>query len=266
MLGQSGGRQSTIGGVYRPLQPHELDNESPKNQMPLGTMEEILEIVRRADRSLVVIGVPAMTILAANEACVELFGEAATALVGRHAGSLFHGADQVHANIALSALAAGALDSYNARRRVPTRGNAEAWVCVRTFDVAGVHIAIAAVVPADQPRPLDAVEEELATATHMRWVSPADSTGRPASSRPHNVTDTYSVLDGLSPRHRTIIAALMQGERTSAIARSQFVSESTIRSHLSAIYRAFGVHSQSELLSMLRMRNSSSAKAGPPNG
>jgi DNA-binding NarL/FixJ family response regulator len=264
VIGQSGGRQSTIRGVYGPLQPHALDNESPKNQVPLGTMEDIFEIVRRADRSLVVIGVPAMTILAANEACVELFGEAATELIGRHAGSLFHGADQVHASVALSALAAGAIDSYNARRRVPTRGNAEAWVCVRTFDVAGVHIAIAAVVPADQPRPLDAVEAELAKATHMRWVSPAASTGRPASSC-HNVTDAYSVLDGLSPRHRTIIAALMQGERTSAIARSQYVSESTIRSHLSAIYRAFGVHSQTELLSMLRTRNSSSARAGPPN-
>ena len=265
MLGQSGGRQSTIVGVCGPFQPHTLENDSPANQVPLGTMDDVFEIVRLADRPLVVIGVPAMTILAVNEACVELFGAAATALVGRHAGSLFHGADQVHASIALSALAAGAIDSYNARRRVPTRGNAEAWVCVRTFDVEGVHIALATVVPADEPRPLDAVEEELATATHTRWVSPASSTGRPASSRPHSVTDTYSVLDGLSPRQRTIIAALMQGERTSAIASSQFVSESTIRSHLSAIYRAFGVHSQTELLSMLRMGNSSSAGAGPPN-
>jgi len=264
VLGQSGERQSTIVGGPRPFKPHEPENESPASQVPLGTMDDVFEIVRLADRPLVVIGVPEMTILAVNEACVELFGAATTALVGRHAGSLFHGADQVHASIALSALAAGAIDSYNARRRLPTRGKAEAWVCVRTFDVKGVHIALASVVPADEQRPLDAVEEELATATHTRWVSPVASTARPAS-RTHSVSDTYSVLDGLSPRQRTIIAALMQGERTSAIASSQFVSESTIRSHLSAIYRAFGVHSQTELLSMLRMRNSSCAGAGPPN-
>jgi DNA-binding NarL/FixJ family response regulator len=265
VLGQSGGRQLTFVGGCGSLRPHARRNESPGNQVPLGTMDDVFEIVRLADCSLAVIGVPAMTILAVNEACVELFGETATALVGRHAGSLFHGADQVNASIALSALAAGSIDSYNARRRVATRGNAEAWVCVRTFDVEGVHIALAAVVPADRPRPLDAVEEELAKATNTRWVSPTSSTGRPASPRAHSDMDTYSVLDGLSPRQQTVIAALMQGERTSAIARSQFVSESTIRSHLSVIYRAFGVHSQTELLSMLRMRNSSSAGAGPPN-
>ena len=215
-------------------------------------MDDLLEIVHRSDRSLVVIRFPAMTILAVNEAGIELFGQGTTTLIGRHAGSLFQGADQVHASIAFSALAAGAIDSYNARSRLPTQGKAEAWVCVRTLDVEGVHIALAIVVPADQPRPLDAVEEVLATATDTRWISPAASVGPTSSSLHHSVTDTYSVLDGLSARQRTIIAALLQGDRTSAIASSHFLSESTVRSHLSTIYRAFGVHSQAELLSMLR--------------
>jgi DNA-binding NarL/FixJ family response regulator len=226
-------------------------------------MDDVFEIVRRHERSLAVIAFPETRILAVNDACVELFGESADALVGRSAGSLFHGADEVHTIIALSALAVGAMDSFCARRRLQTRADAEAWVCVRAFDVDDRRIALATAAPVDQPRPLDAVEEALATATDRQWLSPVSVDG-PSSSRHQNVMGAYSVLDGLPPRQREIVAALLQGHRASTIAASQFVSASTVRSHLSALYKAFGVHSQTELLSLLRTPNSSSAGAGTP--
>ena len=59
------------------------------------------------------------------------------------------------------------------------------------------------------------------------------------------------VLRGLSERQSQILRRLIRGERTPAIARSLFLSESTVRNHLSAIYRKVGVHSQSELLAQL---------------
>jgi PAS domain S-box-containing protein len=59
------------------------------------------------------------------------------------------------------------------------------------------------------------------------------------------------VLRGLSERQSEILRRLISGERVPAMARSLFLSESTVRNHLSAIYRKVGVHSQSELMRRL---------------
>jgi DNA-binding CsgD family transcriptional regulator len=55
----------------------------------------------------------------------------------------------------------------------------------------------------------------------------------------------------LSARQSEIVARLVAGERVPDIARSMFLSASTVRNHLSAIYQKFGVHSQGELLAAL---------------
>jgi DNA-binding NarL/FixJ family response regulator len=58
-------------------------------------------------------------------------------------------------------------------------------------------------------------------------------------------------LEGLSERQSQVLRRLINGEQVPAIARSLFLSESTVRNHLSAIYRKAGVHSLSELLASL---------------
>jgi PAS domain S-box-containing protein len=55
----------------------------------------------------------------------------------------------------------------------------------------------------------------------------------------------------LSARQSEIVARLAAGERPADIARSMFLSASTVRNHLTAIYRKFGVHSQAQLLAAL---------------
>jgi DNA-binding CsgD family transcriptional regulator len=55
-------------------------------------------------------------------------------------------------------------------------------------------------------------------------------------------------LHRLSRRQSEILLRLTRGERIPAIARDLFVSQSTVRNHLAAIYRKIGVHTQSELL------------------
>lgn len=57
--------------------------------------------------------------------------------------------------------------------------------------------------------------------------------------------------DELTGRQAEIVARLIAGERPAEIARSMFLSAATVRNHLSAIYRKFGVHSQTELLAAL---------------
>ncbi len=59
-------------------------------------------------------------------------------------------------------------------------------------------------------------------------------------------------LDGLTSRQWEIVDALLEGKRVPRIARDLFLSQSTVRNHLAALFRRFGVHSQPELLERLR--------------
>ncbi|MEY2425245.1 MAG: hypothetical protein QOI61_817 [Actinomycetota bacterium] len=52
----------------------------------------------------------------------------------------------------------------------------------------------------------------------------------------------------LTERQNEIVRRLVGGQQVAAIARDLFVSPSTVRNHLSAIYKAFGVKTQSELI------------------
>ncbi len=56
----------------------------------------------------------------------------------------------------------------------------------------------------------------------------------------------------LSPRQWEVLRRLLRGERVPGIARDLFISASTVRNHLTAIFAKVGVHSQEELLARLR--------------
>lgn len=59
-------------------------------------------------------------------------------------------------------------------------------------------------------------------------------------------------LADLTPRQWEVLDRLCRGERVPGIARRLFLSPSTVRNHLTAIYRRLGVNSQEELLEILR--------------
>jgi PAS domain S-box-containing protein len=58
----------------------------------------------------------------------------------------------------------------------------------------------------------------------------------------------------LTARQLEILDRLLTGSRVPAIARDLYLSQSTVRNHLSVIFRKFGVHSQVELIERLRQR------------
>lgn len=60
----------------------------------------------------------------------------------------------------------------------------------------------------------------------------------------------------LTPRQVEILLRLLAGDRVLRIARDLFISQSTVRNHLSLVYRHFKVHSQDELVHLLRVRRS----------
>lgn len=71
-------------------------------------------------------------------------------------------------------------------------------------------------------------------------------------------------LDELTMRQREIVQRLLHGHRVDAIARELYVSPSTVRNHLSAIFEKLGVASQSELIELLRDR-STGVRANDPD-
>jgi DNA-binding NarL/FixJ family response regulator len=59
-------------------------------------------------------------------------------------------------------------------------------------------------------------------------------------------------LEDLTSRQLEIVSRLVQGERVPTIARSMFLSQKTVRTHLANVFRKFDVHSQAELLDVIR--------------
>jgi DNA-binding CsgD family transcriptional regulator len=56
----------------------------------------------------------------------------------------------------------------------------------------------------------------------------------------------------LPERQREVIVRLARGERVGTIAARMYLSPNTVRNHLSAVFKKFGVHSQQDLLVLLR--------------
>jgi DNA-binding NarL/FixJ family response regulator len=59
------------------------------------------------------------------------------------------------------------------------------------------------------------------------------------------------LISALSPRQIDIVRRLVSGQRVPAIARDLYLSQSTVRNHLSAIFHRLGVRSQQELCDAL---------------
>jgi DNA-binding CsgD family transcriptional regulator len=109
---------------------------------------------------------------------------------------------------------------------------------------------------ADRVRDLEGRLRRIATEVRAAGITPlAVAPGVPRD---------LDVLAELSPRQHEVLQRLVSGQRTPVIARELFLSQNTVRNHLSAIFRRFGVHSQSQLLERLQLL-SGTAKAPAPD-
>lgn len=69
---------------------------------------------------------------------------------------------------------------------------------------------------------------------------------------PHQPLD----LSRLSPREVEIVLRLLAGDRVPRIAKSLYLAPGTVRNHLSSAFWKFGVHSQQQLIVLLRAQAS----------
>jgi DNA-binding CsgD family transcriptional regulator len=65
------------------------------------------------------------------------------------------------------------------------------------------------------------------------------------------VCDTVTKRFKLSPRESEVLVYLVKGRNAKHVSEKLFISESTVKTHISNIYRKVGVHSQQELLDAL---------------
>jgi DNA-binding CsgD family transcriptional regulator len=70
-------------------------------------------------------------------------------------------------------------------------------------------------------------------------------------------------LGGLTSREWAVLTRLMDGQRASAIASDLFVSNSTVRNHLSSIYAKLGVNGQVDLIRVMGQRTKRPAEDDP---
>jgi DNA-binding NarL/FixJ family response regulator len=78
---------------------------------------------------------------------------------------------------------------------------------------------------------------------------PADLAPPPPSGR------SLPGLERLSRREIEVVRMLLLGDRVPVIARQLFISQSTVRNHLSSVFRKLRVNSQQELIVLLRERD-----------
>jgi PAS domain S-box-containing protein len=65
--------------------------------------------------------------------------------------------------------------------------------------------------------------------------------------------DVVSGISRLTARELEVVRRLVSGDRVRAIAEGLFLSSSTVRNHLSSVYRKLGVRSQQELVDRFRI-------------
>ena len=109
--------------------------------------------------------------------------------------------------------------------------------------------------------PRDLVSRLHAATRGWRDAPTDTSTAHPTLTLLASPTPGFALYDAdiakrveghFSERQLEIIERLVKGERVPTIARGLYLSQSTVRNHLSAVFRKVGVHSQEQLLATLR--------------
>jgi DNA-binding CsgD family transcriptional regulator len=195
------------------------------------------------------------TITALSSDITRLLGVSPSDLVGRKLLSVVARRD------VSTLLTAGAGDAeHTVALSIHLRNKAGDWVelcCVLT-SLAGTPERYFVLAPEPDA---DASQSRLAELEHHLWSIAAivDASGVLKRVGPLGDVTGLPQANSLTSRQWEILARILRGERVPTIASDLHVSQSTVRNHLSAIFKRFGVHSQAELIRAIE-----DASMGPP--
>jgi DNA-binding CsgD family transcriptional regulator/PAS domain-containing protein len=105
---------------------------------------------------------------------------------------------------------------------------------------------------ADPPEPGDSSREMRLEAHMLRIADELHAAGLIPRLKQLPVLTEEPHLGKLTSREWAVLTHLLEGQRISAIAADLYVSQSTVRNHLSSIYAKLGVHSQVDLVRLIR--------------
>jgi DNA-binding CsgD family transcriptional regulator len=197
-----------------------------------------------------------LRLVAASEQLADVLGVDASSLA-RLELTVFVAADQRPLlRGVLAGVAAGLVDSCHGRWRWQRADDqpVDLLTSLQPFGEDGlVLLAVMPSAAARTPAPPQATETTAQRAARLeghlwRIGLELQSAGSGVGVLPASPLD--DAVRGLSPRQVQILRCLLRGERSSRIARELSLRESTVRNHLSAIYRRLRVHSQAELLAL----------------
>jgi len=184
----------------------------------------------------------------------EVLGYSADELLGQSALGAVHPED-VSAVLLLAAHAAAS--SGGAAGRVRLRRRSGEWLSCRI-----AVMALAGSRPSAFAFTLSPLEEGLELESgrvreledHLRRIAREVTTSGVAAmgSRVPTALEVPA-LAHLTSREYEIVVRLVSGQRAPVIARHLFLSESTIRNHLTSVFRKLGVSSQGELIEQLTL-------------
>jgi PAS domain S-box-containing protein len=181
----------------------------------------------------------------------QLLGQRPSELIGKSMIDLTHPDDEA----ALLLTFARATTETSAAAHLRLRHSDGSWRTVR--------MVMALVEAEGAPRfgfVLDRIDEAAVGSStrieqlehHLRRIATeihaADVLG--ASDRPLDLA-LVPVISELSARQWEVVSRLVRGQRVPTIADEMYLSQSTVRNHLSSIFRKAGVHSQRELMALL---------------
>jgi response regulator RpfG family c-di-GMP phosphodiesterase/DNA-binding CsgD family transcriptional regulator len=157
----------------------------------------------------------------------------------------------------LLALGRSSADRGTALARVRVRGRENHWTIV--------HCAVSPLCnhvpprlalsfrPATSHPQLDALPERMSRLEQHLWriALEAQAAGVSRLGAPTEGWWAHPTLRELSPKQLDIVVRILQGAGALDIAHELSLSPSTVRNHLTAVYRKFGVHSRGQLLAQL---------------
>ena len=204
-------------------------------------------------------------VVEAGPDAARLLGNRTDELAGETLMDLAHPADSAAVLVAL----ARATSEDHADVRIRLRRRDGTWwlggATIRAAETGGLpgySVALAALVEPAGPWDRSRIEQ---LEHHLRRIAAEiEASGVLGMSESGIDLLALPALNELSSRQWEVVRRLVRGERVPAIAQQMYLSQGTVRNHLAAVFRKVGVHSQQELIALLRdaRRRRSSAPPG----
>jgi DNA-binding CsgD family transcriptional regulator len=183
----------------------------------------------------------------------DLFAQCSRGVIGQSVLAFIHDSDKPQLFVALGH---SVNSSQSASIKVRWRSSNDQWVyCTMLVSPSSGHqlpaFAFVLSALADETSSGTAqsrdIEMRLRRIKHALQTDGADIAPIRLPDR-----DADNIPTDLTPREWEIVCLLLGGERVPMIARTLFLSQSTVRNHLSSVFRKTGAHSQEEMLQQLR--------------